>query len=424
MKEEQLTSNLSLPVLAEAGEVKAKAKGIFKYLGPAFIVSVAYMDPGNFGTNIAGGSKFGYNLIWVILWSNLMAIFVQILSAKLGIATGVHLPDHCGKIFSRPVNWGLWSIATVAAMATDLAEFLGGVLGFYLLFGIPLVWAALLTGIITYGICHMQKYGQRLVERIITGMVAIISIAYVWEMFLAKPDWSQVAYHVAVPMITPDGVLVAVGMLGATVMPHVIYLHSHLVQTRRTECIDDCTHHLKMAKIDVFVAMNMAFIVNAAMVIVSAAVFNGNGLDVDSIEAAYMTLQPLMGNMAAGAFGLALLASGLSSSTVGTMAGEVILSGFVGFDIPASIRRLITMIPGLAILLAGVNPMEALVYSQVSLSFALPAAIIPLMIVTNKASIMEKFKNSLLTNCVGWIIVSMILAMNAVLMYLTFTGQA
>ena len=424
MKEEQLTSNLSLPVLVEAGEVKEKAKGIFKYMGPAFIVSVAYMDPGNFGTNITGGSQFAYNLIWVILWSNLMAIFVQILSAKLGIATGVHLPDHCGKSFSRPVNWGLWSIATVAAMATDLAEFLGGVLGFYLLFGIPLVWSAVLTGVITYGICHMQKYGQQIVERIITGMVAVISIAYVWEMFIANPDWSQVAYHVAVPMLTPDSVIVAVGMLGATVMPHVIYLHSHLVQTRRTEGMEDCKHHLKMAKIDVFVAMNMAFIVNAAMVIVSAAVFNGNGLDVDSIEAAYMTLQPLMGNMAAGAFGLALLASGLSSSTVGTMAGEVILSGFVGFDIPVSIRRMITMVPGLAILMSGVNPMEALVYSQVSLSFALPSAIIPLMIVTNKASIMGKFKNGLLTNLVGWVIVSMILGMNAVLLYLTFTGQA
>lgn len=420
MKEEQL----SLPVLAESGEVKDKAKGIFKYFGPAFIVSVAYMDPGNFGTNIAGGSQFAYNLIWVILWSNLMAIFVQILSAKLGIATGIHLPDHCGKVFSRPVNWGLWSIATVAAMATDLAEFLGGVLGFYLLFGIPLVWSAVLTGVITYGICHMQKYGQQVVERIITGMVAVISIAYVWEMFIAKPDWSQVVYHVAVPILTPDSVLIAVGMLGATVMPHVIYLHSHLVQTRRTECIEDCRRHLKMAKIDVFVAMNMAFIVNAAMVIVSAAVFNGNGLDVNSIEAAYLTLQPLMGNMAAGAFGLALLASGLSSSTVGTMAGEVILGGFVGFDIPASIRRLITMIPGLAILMSGINPMEALVYSQVSLSFALPAAIIPLMIVTNKADIMGRFKNGFLTNCIGWVIVSIILVLNVVLLYLTLTGQA
>lgn len=422
MKENEISHSVPLQPLPEAAALKRKASGIFKYLGPAFIVSVAYMDPGNFGTNITGGSQFGYNLIWVILWSNLMAIFIQILSAKLGIATGVHLPDHCGKVFSRPVNWGLWSIATVAAMATDLAEFLGGVLGFHLLFGIPLFWSALLTGVITYGICHMQKYGQQLVERIITVMVAVISLAYIWELFIAKPDWSQVVYHTAVPMLTQDSVLVAVGMLGATVMPHVIYLHSHLVQTRRIECVDDCTHHLKMAKIDVFLAMNMAFIVNAAMVIVSAAVFNGNGLNVDSIEAAYMTLQPLMGNLAAGAFGLALLAAGLSSATVGTMAGEVILGGFVGFDIPASIRRLITMIPGLAILMAGINPLAALVYSQVSLSFALPAAIIPLMIVTSKANIMGKFKNSLITNLVGWVIVSMIVALNLVLLYLTFTG--
>lgn len=423
MKEEQLLTSLPLPVLPETGAVRTKAQGLLKYLGPAFIVSVAYMDPGNFGTNITGGTNFGYNLIWVILWSNVMAIFVQIMSAKLGIATGVNLPNHCGRLFSRPVNWVLWSIATVAAMATDLAEFLGGVLGFYLLFGMPFAWAAVLTGVITYGICHMQKYGQRLVERVITAMVAVISAAYVWEVFIAKPDWGQVGYHLAVPMLTPDSVVVAVGMLGATVMPHVIYLHSQLVQPRRTACLDDCVHHLKMAKLDVFVAMNMAFFVNAAMVIVAASVFNGNGLGVDSIEAAYMTLQPLMGNMAAGAFGLALLASGLSSSTVGTMSGEVILSGFVGFNIPAGIRRLITMVPGLAILLSGVNPMAALVYSQVALSFALPAAIIPLMVITNKAEIMGKFRNGLLVNCVGWAIVSMIVALNAVLLYLTFTGQ-
>ncbi|MBP2656262.1 MAG: Manganese transport protein mntH [Firmicutes bacterium] len=422
MKEEVV--RLLLPGLSETGEIKAKAKGLLKYIGPAFIVSVAYMDPGNFGTNISGGSQFGYNLIWVILWSNLMAIFVQIMSAKLGIATGINLPEHCGNMFSRAANWGLWSVATVAAMATDLAEFLGGVLGFNLLFGIPLMWAAALTGVITFVICHLQKYGQQIVERIITGMVTVISIAYVWEMFISHPDWSQVAYHTAVPMLTQDSILVAVGMLGATVMPHVIYLHSQLVQTRRTECQDDCKHHFKMAKMEVFIAMNMAFIVNAAMVIVAAAVFNGNGLDVDGIEQAYLTLQPLMGNMAAGAFGIALLASGLSSSTVGTMAGEVILKGFLGFDIRASIRRLITMIPGLAILMSGMNPMEALVYSQVMLSFALPAAIIPLMVITNKANIMGKFKNGTLTNCIGWTIVGMIVALNVVLLYLTFTGQA
>lgn len=426
MKEDQMTSSLppvSLSAVATE-ELKTKAKGLLKYIGPAFIVSVAYMDPGNFGTNISGGSRFAYNLIWVILWSNIMAIFVQIMSAKLGIATGVNLPDHCGQLFPRPVNWGLWSIATVAAMATDLAEFLGGVLGLYLLFGIPLVWAAVITGIVTYMICHAQKYGQRLIERIITAMVAVISVAYVWEMFIAKPDWSQVAYHTAIPMLSPDSVLVAVGMLGATVMPHVIYLHSHLVQTRRTTDSEDCRHHFKMAKIDVFIAMNMAFVVNAAMVIVSASVFNGNGLNVDSIESTYLTLQPLLGNMAAGAFGLALLASGLSSATVGTMAGEVILSGFVGFDIPASVRRLITMLPGLAILIVGINPMEALIYSQVILSFALPAAIIPLMIITNKSNIMGDFKNSRLTNIAGWMIVSAIITLNMVLLYLTFTGQA
>lgn len=419
MREVEAVSKSEFLVISTGDSIKDKLKGLLKFLGPAFIVSVAYMDPGNFGTNISGGSRFAYNLLWVILWSNLMAIFVQILSAKLGIATGSNLPDHCGRTFSRPINWGLWLVATIAAMATDLAEFLGGVLGFYLLFNLPLVWAALLTGVITFGICYIQKYGQKIVERIISVMVAVISIAYVWELFISKPDWGQVAYHLAVPYLSSDSTLIAVGMLGATVMPHVIYLHSQLVQSRRSETLEHCRHHLKMAKIDVFVAMNMAFIVNAAMVIVSAAVFNGNGLEVDSIETAYLTLRPLLGNMAAGAFGLALLASGLSSSAVGTMAGEVILGGFVGFDIPASIRRLIVMLPGMAILLTGVNPMLALVISQVILSFALPAAIVPLMIITNKAEIMGRFKNTQPTNIMGWVIVGIIISLNALLLYLT-----
>lgn len=424
MKDQQLTSRVPIDLPSINGtEIKQKAKGLLKYMGPAFVVSVAYMDPGNFATNISGGSQFAYNLLWVILWSNIMAIFVQTLSAKLGIATGKNLPEHCGQMFSRSVNWGYWSIATVAAMATDLAEFLGGVLGFNLLFGIPLMWSAALTGMITYVICHLQKYGQKIVERIITVMVAVISIAYVWEMFISNPDWHQVAYHTAVPLLSQDSIIIAVGMLGATVMPHVIYLHSQLVQPRRTDCPVDCKHHFKMAKIEVFIAMNMAFVVNAAMVIVSAAVFNGNGLDVAGIEQAYLTLQPLMGSMAAGAFGIALLASGLSSSTVGTMAGEVILKGFLGFDIRASIRRLVTMLPALGILMSDINPMEALVYSQVILSFALPAAIIPLMIITNRESIMGSFKNSRLINIIGWVIVSIIISLNAVLLYLTFIGQ-
>lgn len=404
--------------------VKNKAESLWKYLGPAFVVSIAYMDPGNFGTNISGGSHFGYTLIWVVLWSSIMAIFIQILSAKLGIATGLALPDQCGRHFPRPVNWFLWSIATLAAMATDLAEFLGGVLGFSLLFGLPLSWSAVLTVIITYTLCHSEKYGQKVVERIITAMVAIISFAYVWELFIAKPDWGKVAYHLAVPTLTHDSVLIAVGMLGATVMPHVIYLHSHLVQSRRTCDLADCRHHLKMGKADVFIAMNMAFLVNAAMVVVSAAVFNHNGYSVDSIEGAYQTLQPLMGNMAAFAFGAALLASGLSSATVGTMAGQVVLNGFVGLDIPINFRRLLTMLPGFVIILLGVNPITALVLSQVLLSFALPAAIIPLMILTSRADIMGEFKNSYLTQTAGWLIVSLIVALNILLLYLVFTGQA
>jgi manganese transport protein len=425
LKEEEVAANLPLAIPSIDGDsIKTKAKSVFKYFGPAFIVSVAYMDPGNFGTNISGGSHFGYALLWVILWSNLMAIFVQIMSAKLGIATGGNLPDYCGRVFSKPVNWGLWSVATVAAMATDLAEFLGGVLGFHLLLKIPLSWAAVLTVVVAYFICHMEKYGQRVVERIITAMVAVISIAYIWEMFIAKPEWAKVGYHLAVPTLATDSVLVAVGMLGATVMPHVIYLHSYLVQPRRTCDAADCRHHLKMAKIDVFVAMNMAFIVNAAMVIVSAAVFNANGYEIDSIEGAYQTLQPLLGDMAAMAFGAALLASGLSSSTVGTMAGQVILGGFVGLDIPVNIRRIITMLPGFAIILLGINPIIALVLSQVLLSFALPAAIIPLMLITSRRDIMGQFVNTRLTKAMGWVIVSLIVTLNCVLLYLVFTGQA
>jgi manganese transport protein len=255
-------------------------------------------------------------------------------------------------------------------------------------------------------------------------LVAVIGAAYVWELFLAKPAWGQVAYHLAVPILTPDSLLVAVGMLGATVMPHVIYLHSYLVQPRRRDGVDDCRHHFRMAKYDILIAMNIAFVVNAAMVVVSAAVFNANGYAVDSIEGAYQTLKPLLGEFASLAFGLALLSSGLSSATVGTMAGQVILSGFVGLEIPVGIRRLLTMLPGIVILMLGVNPIWALVMSQVVLSFALPGAIIPLMIVTGRAEIMGEFKNRRFTGIVGWAIVSIVLSMNAVLLFLVLTGRA
>lgn len=426
-----------------------------QFLGPAFIVSVAYIDPGNFATNISGGSSFNYNLIWVILWSNLMAIFLQTLSAKLGIATGCNLPEMCARVFAKKTNYFLWIVAELAAMATDLAEFLGGTLGLYLLFHIPMVYAGLLTGALTFLIVYMEKYGQRAVEAIITVLVTVICFAYAMELFLAKPDWPAVGMHTLIPSLpNSEAVLIAVGMLGATVMPHVIYLHSQLVQYRQTGlahayALQDAhtagqrqqwnwlqgrppipdsdaykLWHLQMEKIDIALAMNIAFIVNAAMVIVSAAVFYRNDLTVDTIEQAHRSLAPLLGTLSSGAFGLALLASGLSSSAVGTLAGQTIMKGFVNLNIPLNARRLITMAPAMVIITLGINPMKALVLSQVALSFALPLAIIPLIMITGRRDIMGVFVNSPATKIVAWLITAAIISLNAVLLVLTFTGKA
>ncbi|WP_434510271.1 Nramp family divalent metal transporter [Desulfitobacterium sp. AusDCA] len=403
-----------------------KIRSTFSFIGPAFIVSVAYIDPGNFATNISGGSVFNYNLVWVILWSNLMAIFLQSLSAKLGIATGRNLPEMCSQVFSRKVNWFFWIEAELAAMATDLAEFLGGTLGLYLLFGIPLIYAGFITGALTFLIVYMEKFGQRTVEGIIGSLVAIICVAYTLELFLAKPDWKAAGLHTLIPSL-PNGeaVLLAVGMLGATVMPHVIYLHSQLVQARNKAGLNDQQKQslFRMERIDIAIAMNIAFIVNAAMLIVSAAVFFRNGMVVDSIEQAHQSLTPLLGSLSSGAFGIALLASGLSSSAVGTFAGQTIMKGFVGLNIPINVRRLITMTPAIIIIALGINPMSALVISQVALSFALPFAIIPLLYITNRKNLMGSLVNKPLTRVVGYVIAGLIIALNAVLLYLTFTGK-
>lgn len=398
---------------------------LFKFLGPAFIVSVAYIDPGNFATNISGGSIFNYNLIWVILWSNVMAIFLQTMSAKLGIATDANLSEVCSKVFSKKVNWLLWVVAELAAIATTMAEFLGGTLGFYLLFGIPLVYAGLLTGVVTFFIIYMQKYGQRIVEIIITIFVAIICICYTMEIFLAKPDWVQVGYHALVPSLpNSQAVLIAVGMLGATVMPHVIYLHSQLVQCRnKGMTLEDKISHLRMERIDITLAMNIAFIVNASMVIVSATVFYSKGIVVDSIEQAHQSLSPLLGSLSSGIFAIALLASGFSSSAVGAMAGETVMDGFINIKIPTNIKRIVTMAPAMIIIAMGINPMKALVISQVFLSFALPFAIIPMMIITSKRDIMGIFTNKLLTKVIGWIITIIIISLNIILLFLTFSGK-
>ncbi|MPQ34100.1 divalent metal cation transporter [Clostridium estertheticum] len=420
--------NLTEPkkVIYNGKETLSKFKEVLKFLGPAFIVSVAYIDPGNFATNIGGGSVFNYSLIWVILWSNLMGLFLQSMSAKLGIATRHNLPEMCSKVFSRKTNWFFWIEAELAAMATDLAEFLGGTLGLYLLFGIPMIYDGLIIAALTYLIVSMEKYGQRVVEVIIGILVAVITIAYTIELVLAKPDWAQVGIHTLIPSLpNSQAVLIAVGMLGATVMPHVIYLHSQLVQSRgKSDDTDEQKRkHLRMANIDITIAMNIAFIVNAAMVIVAASVFFRNGVVVETIEQAQRSLEPLLGTLSSGAFGIALLASGLSSSAVGTMAGQTIMQGFIGLSIPIKLRRLITMAPALIIIALGVNPMYALIMSQVALSFALPFAIVPMLLITSRKDLMGSLVNKRPTKIAGWVITSVILALNAVLVYLTFTGS-
>jgi len=397
---------------------------LIKYLGPAFVVSVAYIDPGNFATNISGGSEFNYTLLWVILWSNVMAIFLQTMSAKLGIATGHNLSEMCAKVFSKRTNWIFWVIAEIGAMATDLAEFLGGTLGLYLLFHIPMLYAGLLTGLLTFIICYLERYGQKLVELIITVFVAVISGAYLVEIFLAKPDWTQVGIHTIIPSL-PNGeaVVIAVGMLGATVMPHVIYLHSGLVQHRREDASEEGKkHHLKMEKIDIAVAMNIAFFVNAAMVIVSAAVFFRNGLVVSTMEDAHRSLEPLLGSLSSGAFGIALLASGLSSSVVGTIAGQTIMKGFVNIQIPINLRRLITIMPALIIIAIGINPLHVLVLSQVALSFILPIPIVQMLFIARKKDLMGGLANKNWVQIIGILIATVVIILNAILLYLIFTG--
>ena len=354
-----------------------------------------------------------------------MAIFLQSMSAKLGVATGRNLPQVCAKVFSRKTNWFFWIFAEFAAIATNLAEFIGGTLGLYLLFGIPMAYAGIITVVLTFIIVYLGKYGQRVVEIVIGVLVAVIAIAYTFELFLAKPDWAEAGIHTLIPAFpNADAVLIAVGMLGATVMPHVIYLHSQLVQSRNHDHdYVSKKRHLLMEKIDIIIAMNIAFIVNAAMVIVSASVFFKNGLAVETIEQAHQTLAPLLGGLSSGAFGIALIASGLSSSAVGTMAGQTVMQGFVGLKISDNVTRLVTMAPAMIIIASGINPLKALLLSQVALSFILPIAIIPMLLITKNKALMGGFVNKPLTNFLGWMITSIIVSVNAVLLYLLFVGN-
>jgi manganese transport protein len=395
------------------------------FFGPAFVISVGYMDPGNWGTDIEGGARFGYRLLWVILLANMMAILLQILSAKLGIATGKSLPEVCRDNYPRWLSVALWLTAELAAIATDLAEFLGGAVGFNLLFGIPLFPAALITGIIISLILLLERYGFRKLEMVIIGFIAIIGFVYMTEIWLSHPDWILIRNGLFIPSIPIGATLVAVGIIGATVMPHNLYLHSALIQTRvrPSDSLARKQQVYRMTIIDSFVALNGAFFVNAAILIMSAAVFSGGRLENYSLEAAHQTLTPLLGSLAGAAFAIALLASGLASSTTATLAGQVIMEGFIHHRINVWLRRAITMVPSLIVIGLGFDPLRILVLSQVSLSFQLPFAIIPLVLFTNNAKIMGEFKNNPVTKVLAIGSTLIILGLNVVLLVQTFSGK-
>lgn len=398
---------------------------LLPFLGPAFIASIAYVDPGNFATNIQGGAKFGYTLLWVVVASNLMAMLVQSLSAKLGIATGHNLAELCRDHFSRPVVWGMWLIMELVAIATDLAEFIGAAVGFNLLFHIPLWLAGLITAFITFLILALQSRGFRPMEAVITALLGVIALCYVIETFLDKPDWAKVAFHAVVPGFSgAESVLLATGILGATIMPHVIFLHSSLTQGRIVTNRPDQKRRLFFYELaDVTIAMGVAGFVNAAMLMMAAATFHRQGLShIASIEEAHLTLQPLLGAAAGWVFAISLLAAGLASTTVGTMAGQVIMQGFLRRHIPIWLRRLITIVPSLIVIFLGCDPTRTLVISQVVLSFGLPFAIIPLVMFTRRRDLMGTLVNWRSTTAIAWMVATLVISLNLYLLLQIFRG--
>lgn len=421
-KADQGTVQRAVAVLERHSHKRGLAR-LLPFLGPAFVASVAYMDPGNFATNIQGGAKFGYLLLWVILSANLMAMLIQFLSSKLGIVTGANLPEVIRQEWPQPLVWFYWVQAEVIAMATDLAEFLGATLALNLLFGIPLFWGAVLTGIFAFGILALQRYGFRPLEATIAAFVGVIALAYVVQLFLSKPGIGFLQGFVP-HFQGGESLYLAVGILGATVMPHVIYLHSDLTKGRIPSATPALKRRLlRFNLLDVVIAMSIAGLINMSMLAAAAAAFHATGQsEIADLTTAYQTLTPLLGPLAAVAFGVALLASGLSSSTVGTMSGQVIMQGFVGFQIPLWLRRLLTMLPAFLVILLGLDPTAVLVLSQVVLSFGIPFALIPLLLFTANRRIMGELVNSRPVTLAGWAIAVIIIGLNLYLLYQTFFG--
>jgi manganese transport protein len=408
--------------------LEGRARGIgrvWPFLGPAFVAAVAYIDPGNFATNIAGGSKFGYLLLWVVLGANLIAMVVQTQSAKLGIATGKNLAELCRETFSFRASIGLWVQAELVAMACDIAEVVGAALGLNLLFGIPLFPAGLIAGAGAFAILALQQFGFRRLEAAVTALVGVVVVSFLVELFHAKPHASSVAHGLLVPGFGgTESILLATGIIGATVMPHVIYLHSALTQ-KRIVGRDDRERYriLRFEKIDVVIAMSIAGVVNLSMMMVAASLFHGSGLaGIDTIEGAYDGLKSIVSPNAAAIFGIALLASGFASSSVGTMAGQVVMQGFIQRRIPIFLRRAITLAPALVVLAIGLNPTDALVASQVVLSFGIPFALVPLVMLTSNRKLMGALVNPGWLSALAGTLAGLIIALNVFLLEQVFFG--
>jgi manganese transport protein len=417
-------------VLEAAEETLAgERRGIRKYwpfLGPAFIAAVAYVDPGNFATNMAAGAKFGYLLLWVVLAANLTAMLIQSMSAKLGIATRRNLPEVCRERFSRRTSFALWIQAEVVAMATDLAEFMGAAIGLELLFGIALFPAALLTGVAAFAILALQAKGFRRLESVIAGLILVIVASFAVQVVMSDPDRSGILHGLFVPGFQgTESVLLAAGILGATVMPHVIYLHSALTQHRLVGASEGARRRIfHFERVDVIIAMGIAGVINMSMLVTAAAVFHSEGLlEVgDDLDDVYDQLGVHLGSNASTLFGIALLASGLSSSSVGTLAGQVVMQGFINRRIPLFLRRFVTMLPALVIIAIGVDPSRALVLSQVVLSFGIPFALVPLVLFCRDRGLMGELVNRRSTTIAAWIVAGAIISLNVFLLEQTLIG--
>jgi manganese transport protein len=417
---------VALPSPSQLQQIRSRGRlrGAIALLGPAFVACVAYVDPGNFATNIAGGAQFGYLLLWVLLAANLMAMLIQNLSAKMGIATGRNLPELCRQHFPKPVSVGLWIQAELIAMATDLAEFVGAAIALNLLFGVPMFHAGLITAVVAFGILALQNRGYRRFELAIAGLLGVIILGFLYDTLRIGFDGGEAARGFIPGFAGTESVLLATGILGATVMPHVIYLHSALTQNRYLPRDDEERRSLlRFQRIDVTIAMGLAGLVNMSMLIIASALFHSNGLTgLDTIHEAHAQFNALVGTGAALAFALALLASGLASSSVGTYAGQVVMQGFIARSIPLVLRRLVTMAPALIVLATGLDASRALVISQVVLSFGIPFALVPLVLLTRRRDVMGALVNRRLTTAVASVVAALIIALNGFLLFETLVG--